>query len=76
MSAEQIATQYSPEYLAEYNGYSLFVLAITFIVVEVLCVSLRFYSLKLGKVPWGADDTLIVPGAIFCLAICACCLGT
>lgn len=75
MSTEQIATQYSPEYLEEYNGYGLYVLTITFIIVETLCVSLRFYSRKLGNVPWGADDTLIIPGAILCLAICACCLG-
>ncbi|KAI4161206.1 MAG: hypothetical protein LQ342_005102 [Letrouitia transgressa] len=75
MSTEQIATQYSPEYLEEYNGYGLYVLTITFIIVETLCVSLRFYSRKLGNVPWGADDTLIIPGAILCLAICACCLA-
>ena len=67
--------QYPPGYLDEYRGQTLIDLAIAFLVIETVCVALRFYARRIGKVPWGADDTLIVPGFILCAAVCACTIG-
>lgn len=67
--------QYPPGYLDEYRGQILVGLAIAFLVIETICVSLRFYARSIGKVRWGADDTLIIPGFILCAAICACTIG-
>lgn len=69
------AMQYSPEYLAEYIGNVPYRLAIAFIVLESVSVAIRFWARKIGKVPWGADDTLMIPGTILCLAVCACSIG-
>lgn len=67
--------QYSPGYLDENRGETLVGLAIAFLVVETICVALRFYARRIGKVAWGADDTFIVPGFILCAAVCACTIG-
>lgn len=69
--------EYPPGYLEHYNpkGHIVFGLAIAFIVVEIACVTLRFLARRIGKVPWGADDFLIIPGLIFCLGVCAGSLG-
>ena len=69
-------SQHSPEYLRQYNGNPLYVISELFIVLEILSVTLRFYSRKIKGVPLGADDVLIVTGMVFGLAICACSLGT
>ena len=63
---------YDPSYVRQYNGQKLYVACEVFIVLEAVCVALRFYSRKLGNVPWGVDDVLIVPSAVFCLSMCAC----
>lgn len=61
----------------DYNnqGHVAFALAIVFIAVEILCVILRFWARKIGKVPLGADDILIIPSLITCVGICVCSLG-
>ena len=66
---------YSAEYLAEYNGNALHATSIFFIVIAIVCVTLRFYAHRLGNVSWGLDDTLIIPSTIFCLGVCVCCLS-
>ena len=67
--------QYPPGYLNEYRGRTPVAVAIAFLIVETLCVILRFYARRIGKVPWGADDILILPGFIFCAALCGCIIG-
>lgn len=68
-------SDYSPEYLHAYNGDSLYAVSILFILLVTLCVTLRFYARRMGNVAWGLDDSLIIPGAIFCLALCTCALS-
>lgn len=70
-----LTTPYSTEYLNEYIGNRLFATAILFICLVTICVALRFYARRLGNVKWGHDDTLIIPGTFFCLAVCVCALG-
>lgn len=67
-----VATPYPVE---EYNGDSLRAIAILFIVLTTVCVAIRFYARRVGNVKWGLDDSLIIPGTIFCLALCTCALG-
>ncbi|MCJ1380722.1 hypothetical protein MMC17_003830 [Xylographa soralifera] len=66
------AEDYPPGYLEQYQGNPPLVLAITILPLEILFVGLRFYARRVGRVRWGADDTLIIPGAILCVALCAC----
>lgn len=68
-------TLFLPSYLEEYNAQVPNSVGILFIVLEVVCVLLRFWARIIGKIAWGADDTLIIIGAILCLAVIACCLG-
>lgn len=76
MSNEHNASMsYPPEYLEQYDGDSLRGIAILLIVLEIICVTLRVYARRLGNVAWGMDDALIIPGTVFCLTFCACCLG-
>lgn len=67
--------QYPPGYLDEYRGQVAIDLAIAFLIIETICVALRFYARRISKVRWGADDTFIIPGFILCAAVCACTIG-
>ncbi|MCJ1471337.1 hypothetical protein MMC07_009985 [Pseudocyphellaria aurata] len=67
---------YSLSYLEEYNGQGPFTVGVIFIVLEVIAVVLHFWSRIIGKIAWGADDTLIIIGAMQCLATIGCCLGS
>ncbi|MCJ1465078.1 hypothetical protein MMC07_003694 [Pseudocyphellaria aurata] len=58
----------------EYNGEGLIAVATVFITIEVVVVVLRFWARRIGKVAWGADDVLIIPGAILCLGVIVCSL--
>lgn len=53
----------------------LLAITILIIILVSICVGLRFYARRLGEVKWGVDDTLILPGTIFCLALCTCALS-
>lgn len=68
-------TLFPPGYLEEYNAQIPISVGILFIVLEVVCVVLRFWARIIGKIAWGVDDTLIIISAILCLALIACCLG-
>ena len=59
----------------EYNGEDLRAIAILFIALVTIFIILRFYARRMGRVTWGLDDSLIIPGAIFCLALCTSALG-
>lgn len=69
------AKPYPSELMKEYNGDSLRAIAILFIILTTVCVAIRFYARRVGNVKWGLDDSLIIPGTIFCLALCTCALG-
>ena len=77
MSSDSAASpaKFPPGFLNQYIGHAPFAAGIAFIVLEVLAVLLRFWARRIGKVAWGADDTLIIPGAIFCVAVCGCGIG-
>ena len=62
---------YPPGYLDEYIGYRLTAVAITFIVLNITFVTLRFTARRLGKVPFGIDDIFIVPALLTVLLLCA-----
>ncbi|KAL8635623.1 MAG: hypothetical protein Q9228_006902 [Teloschistes exilis] len=68
------ATPYPSDMMKEYNGDSLRAIAILFIVLTTVCVAIRFSARRVGNVKWGLDDSLIIPGTIFCLALCTCAL--
>ena len=74
-STQSLTAQYSQEYLDEYNGENLRAIAILFICLVTISVALRFYAHRMGNVKWGYDDSLIIPGTVFCLALCISCLG-
>lgn len=74
-SAPHTTDPYTPEYLHTYNGDSLYAVAILFIVLVTVCVTLRFYARRMGNVTWGLDDSLVIPGTVFCLALCTGALG-
>lgn len=65
----------SPGRREEYNGQGYVAVAVLFIVLEVICVALRFWARKIGKIAWGLDDGLIIAAAILCLAVIGCSLG-
>lgn len=74
-SNQSSAPLFPPGYLEEYNGQVPVSVAIVFTVLEVVCVVLRFWARTIGKIAWGADDTLIIFGAILSLTVIGCCLG-
>ena len=51
-------------YLDEFNGDQLRTTCIIFIVLDTLCVALRFWSRRYQKAPFGWDDYLIIPAWI------------
>lgn len=65
----------SPGRWEEYNGQGYIAVAVLFIVLEVICVVLRFWARKIVKIAWGLDDGLIIAAAILCLAVIGCSLG-
>jgi NADH:ubiquinone oxidoreductase subunit 3 (subunit A) len=66
-------TKHQPS--ANFNGNELYVVASVFIVLDIVCVALRFWARKIGKIHWGWDDVLIIPGLIFCLSVSIVSLG-
>lgn len=70
------AADFPPGYLKEYQGNPPLAAASTFLPLEIFLVGLRFSARRLGRVEWGADDTLIIPGAFLCIALCVCAIST
>lgn len=69
------ASQLSPEYISEYNGGQLIAVAVAFIPILSIFVSLRVYSRYLSKVHWGLDDYIVLVSFVIqigasALAIC------
>lgn len=61
----------SPRDSAEHDTNGVVPVAIIFTILEVTCVALRFWARKIGKVSFGVDDCLMIPGLILCLAVTA-----
>lgn len=64
-------------YLQEYNGHKLIAASVALMVLESVCVGLRFVSRRLSKTATGLDDWLIGPSFVFCIelsviSICMC----
>lgn len=74
-SNQSQVAQFPPGYIEEYNGDGIVAVATVFIAIEVVGIVLRFWARRIGKIAWGADDVLIIPGAILCLTLIACSLG-
>ena len=58
-----------PGYLQEHRGYVLVGVAIAFICLETVSVFLRFLSHRLGNIPTGIDDLLIIPALLLCIGV-------
>ena len=61
----------SPAFLSAYTGYQVIAVAITFGILEITLVVLRFIARRINKSSRGWDDFLIIPGLIANLAQCA-----
>lgn len=70
MATEIPPQDFAPEYLYNYAGTKLIVIASIFIPLEVLFVALRTYSRALNHTEMGLDDILIWPSLLVCLALC------
>lgn len=64
-------SHYSQAYLAEYIGYQVIAVAISFIVLETVFVVLRSLARRKTLSPLGWDDYLIVPALVVNLGMCA-----
>ncbi|KAF2760780.1 hypothetical protein EJ05DRAFT_473390 [Pseudovirgaria hyperparasitica] len=62
----------SPEYAAENIGPRAYGTAITFAILDITFVSLRFISRKVSRLQLATDDFLIVSALIICLGLSAC----
>lgn len=58
-------------YLAEYIGDRLISVCIVFMVLEIICVGLRFVARHLCRTAMGLDDLLVLPSLVFCLGLTA-----
>lgn len=54
----------SPEYVSAYSGKQLIAVAVAFVPIILIFVSLRFYSRHLSGTKWGLDDYLILASVI------------
>ena len=61
--------------LEAYIGHELVVVAVLFIVLDIICVTLRISARHLSKARPGLDDFLVVPSLVFCVAVCAICIS-
>ncbi|APA06276.1 hypothetical protein sscle_01g010460 [Sclerotinia sclerotiorum 1980 UF-70] len=59
----------SQQFLHEYSGHQLMVVAITFIPINIISVSLRFLARSLKRTSLGLDDILVIPSLILCLTL-------
>lgn len=68
-SSNTTAKPLRENYLQEYKGDKLIAVAVTLMVLEVLCVGLRFIARRLSKTAMGLDDWLIGPSFVFCFGL-------
>lgn len=65
----------SNDYLNEYGGRKLVVVASLFISLEAIFIALRLYARSLGETRKGLDDILVLPAFFACLVLNALGLG-
>jgi hypothetical protein len=66
----------SPEALnSEKNGNSTVIFAAIFLVLQAICVGLRYVSRWIAKIPWGLDDALIMTSSIMQIGLAASTIG-
>lgn len=75
MSSSSGSQSLPPQYLEAYIGHELVAVAAMFIVLDIICVTLRIFARHLSKARPGPDDYLVVPSLIFCVAVCAICIS-
>ena len=75
MSSSSGSQSLPPQYLEAYIGHELVVVAVMFIVLDFICVTLRISARHLSKARPGLDDYLVVPSLILCVAVCAICIS-
>lgn len=64
-------TLYPPGYgEEEYYGDGAFVVAILYMVLEIVIVASRFAVRLSYKSPCGVDDYLTIPALLFCVGMC------
>ncbi len=63
-------SHYSQAYLAEYIGYRVIAVAVTFIALETVFVVLRSVARRKIPSPLGWDDYLIIPALVANIGIC------
>lgn len=63
------ATTLDEAYLQEYNGHKLIAASVALMVLEIVCVGLRFASRHISKTAMGLDDWLIGPSFLFCFGL-------
>lgn len=61
----------SHAFLSAYTGYQVIAVAVTFGILEIALVILRFIARRINKSSRGWDDFLIIPGLIANLAQCS-----
>ncbi|KAI2844887.1 hypothetical protein CBS147343_6680 [Aspergillus niger] len=64
--------EYSEERLHQSKQHLIITVSIVFIVLEVVCVVLRFTSKFVERLKFGWDDALMVVGLILCIADASC----
>lgn len=68
--AENAMPTFPPGYAEESLGPRVVAVAIAFIVLEIVVVTLRFATRIVYKTQWGLDDYLIPPALLFALGMC------
>ena len=66
---------FTSEYLNEYHGKPIKVVAILFIVLDTVFVGLRFLSRQLQTAKYGWDDYLIIPAWLSAVGLMIALLG-
>ena len=75
MSSSSGSQSLPPQYLEAYIGHELVAVAVMFIVLDIICVTLRISARHLSKARLGLDDYLIIPSLMICVGVCAICIS-
>lgn len=67
--------EYSDGFLRQSKQGLINSVSAVFIVLEVVCVALRFVSKRVGRLKLGWDDAFMVLGLLFCIADAAATMG-
>lgn len=65
----------SQEYLDEYSGNTLIAICALFLILETVCVVLRYYARHLTTSGFGWDDALIPAAWLTNVGLCILCIS-